>query len=140
MATVDQKVRLQHGGRPRVSKHLTLVMVAGATVDATTDLLIPTGATDFIFRYSNAVAFTGSPTNINLTIGNAAGDARYVAALDAKAAAGYTLLTQANTNVADLQLWPAAGVIHATLTAVGGTNPAGTVLVQIEYTPPDAVS
>ena len=139
MSTTAQKIKAQEGGRPRVTKRVTLSMSAGATADATTDNLLPAGACDFAFWYQNAAAFSGTPTNINLTIGTASGDASYVANTDVKAAAGRTVLTQATGHVADLQAWPAGQAIHATLTAVGGTNPAGTVVVGVEYTPPDGV-
>ena len=139
MATTAQKIKAQDGGRPRVTKHLTLTMSAGATTDATTDNVLPGGASDFAFWYQNPAAFSGSPTNIYLTIGTASGDNSYVANTDVKSAAGLTALTQATGHVADLQSWPSGQALHATLTANGGTSPAGTVTVGVEYTPPDGV-
>ncbi|HEY3812845.1 MAG TPA: hypothetical protein VGL66_06435 [Caulobacteraceae bacterium] len=139
MATTAQKIKAQEGGRPRVTKRVTLAMSAGATTDGATSEAIPAGACDFAFWYQNPAAFSGSPTNVNLTIGTASGDASYVAATDVKSAAGRTSLVQATGHVADLQAWPAGQALHATLTAVGGTNPAGTVTVGVEYTPPDGV-
>jgi uncharacterized membrane protein len=139
MATTAQKIKAQDGGRPRVTKRITLAMSAGATTDGATDVVLPAGACDFAFWYQNPAAFSGSPTNINLTVGTASGDNSYVANTDVKAAAGRTVLTQAAGHVADLQAWPAGQAIHATLTANGGTNPAGTVTVGIEYTPPEGV-
>ena len=139
MATTAQKIKAQDGGRPRVTKRITLAMSAGATTDGVTDNPIPAGACDVAFWYQNPAAFSGSPTNINLTLGTSSGDASYVANTDVKAAAGRISLTQATGRVADLQAWPAGQALHATLTANGGSNPAGTVTVGVEYTPPDGV-
>lgn len=80
------------------------------------------------------VAITGAPTNINLTIGKTAGGVEYVASVDKKAANAADALTL--VAAADYSNWPAQA-IFAQIAAVGGTNPAGTINVEIEFAPPN---
>jgi hypothetical protein len=135
MATLTQKVEARRGGQPRTSELITLTMAAGAVVDQ--PIAIPQGSAALSFRWMTPAAFTGSPTNIWLTVGKTSGGQDYVANTDAKAAAGLSAPTQATGAVADLVAWPAQSA-HATLTANGGTNAAGTVYLLVEYTPPPA--
>lgn len=124
------------GGRRHLSKAITLTMAAGATV-ADLTFVLPTDSRISSFRAKNATAISGSPTNINLTVGKtASGAVEYVAATDVKAAGDFAL-TLATGAIADLQSWPNGQALAVTLTAVGGTNPAGTVVVEVFYAPPN---
>lgn len=135
MATVAQKGEAKRLGIPRVSKLLTLTMAAGANVDDS--FTPPAGSTGVIFRWATATAFTGTPTNINLSIGTSAGGQQYVANTDVKAASGWTNATEATSNVAELVA--STGLpLYVRLAASGGTNPAGTAYLLVEYTPPAA--
>lgn len=135
MASVAQKNEAKRLGIARASKLITLTMAAGAAVD--TSFTPPAGSTGVIFRWATATAFTGSPTNINLTVGTAAAGGQYVAAVDVKAATGWTSAAEATSNVAELVA--STGLpLYVSLAAVGGTNPAGTAYLLVEYTPPAA--
>lgn len=134
MATEDQfGVAQRGGGRYKMSKQVTVTMAAGAT---TTDSTFgpPAGSRVSAIRWKTDTTFSGSPTNINLTIGKTAGAGEYVAAVDAKTAAAPTLATLVSST--DYFNWPAQA-LFCTLTAVGGTNPAGSVIVEIDYSPPN---
>lgn len=134
MATDDQsQIAIRGGGRIKMTKRLLLTMAAGATVSDS--FVPPTDSRVSLIRYYVPVAITGSPTNINFTAGKTAGGAEYVASVDIKAANAST----AGTLVAspDYASWPSGQGIFAQIAAVGGTNPAGTVTVEVEYSPPN---
>lgn len=122
-------------GRMFASQFITLTMVAGATTKGSVS--IPTGATGLSVGYANGTAFTGSPTNINLTIGSTDGGAEIMAALDVKAA-GNSAGTFVAANSA-LVITPPS-TVYAQIAAVGGTNPAGTVQVRVSYYLPTTAS
>jgi hypothetical protein len=136
MATVAQKGEGKRGGVARVTQVLSLTMTAGAQTDV--PFTIPEGSKFVRFQWATSAAFSGSPTNINLTVGSAVAGAQYVAAVDVKAATVPTAASLVTAGAADLISAPAGQTWHATLTAVGGTNPAGTCTVLVEYTPPAA--
>ena len=89
-------------------------------------------------RSHTGATYSGAPTNINLTIGKTAGAAEYVNTLDVKTTA--TPVTNTLVNSTDYDSWPGANAFFITLTAVGGTNPAGTTYVYIDYAPPTALA
>jgi hypothetical protein len=135
MATLAQKNEAKRLGVTRATQVVPITMAAGAQTDAT--FSIPEGSKFVRFQWATGAAFSGSPTNINLTVGSAVAGAQYVAAVDVKAQTAPTAAALVASGAADLisapnQTW------HATLTAVGGTNPAGTCNLLVEYTPPAA--
>lgn len=132
MATEDQlAVSQRGGGRVKMSKHVTLTMAAGATITDST-FTPPQGSRVSAIKWKTDTNFTGAPTNINLTIGKTAGAGDYVAAVDIKTAAAPTTATLVSS--ADWFNWPVQA-LFCTLTAVGGTNPAGSVTVEVDYAP-----
>lgn len=134
MATDDQfMIANRGGGRIKMSRRMVLTMAAGVTVSDT--FTPPTDSRVSSIRYYNPVAETGSPTNINLTVGKTAGGTEYVNTVDVKAANASTSATL--VAAPDYASWPSGQAIVAQIAAVGGTNPAGTVTVEIEYSPPN---
>jgi hypothetical protein len=120
------------GGRSVLSAHVTLTMVAGAAVTDST-FVPPAGCRLEKISWHTSVNFTGAPTNINLTIGKAAAGTDYVAAVDIKTAAAPT--TAVFVAAADYDSWTSGQALFATLTAVGGTNPAGSVMLVCTFAP-----
>jgi hypothetical protein len=127
-----------------VGCQLVTIVSGGASTDVQVNL--PVGATLLTALDFTAVAATGAPTNANLSIGKTLGGAEYVAATDVKAA-GKTALTFATGDIADiLSLPPAAGAssspsgnpspVFMRLAFVGGTSPALTTVVALEYSMP----
>lgn len=132
MATEDQfGVAKRGGGRYKMSNAVTVTMVAGATTTDST-FTPPLGSRVSSIKWHTAAAFTGSPTNIYLTVGKTAGGADYVANTDVKGAGAPTSATL--VAAADYSSWPAQAVF-CTVTANGGTSPAGSVVVEVEYAP-----
>lgn len=132
MATDDQfMIANRGGGRIKMAKAITLTMAAGATVTDST-FTPPAGSRVSAIKWHTATTLTGSPTNINLTIGKTAGAGEYVAAVDVKTAGAPTAATLVTSP--DYSNWPAQA-LFMTLTAVGGTNPAGAVVVEVDYSP-----
>ena len=143
MATEFQMEAARAGGgtpaRHHFSKHINLTMVGGVQV-ADTSFVPPTDSRIAGFRVKNATAFTGTPTNLYLTIGKtSAADASYVANTDVKAAGDFSP-SLATGAIADLMSWPSGQALAATLTANGGTTPGGTVTVEVFYSPPSSVA
>ncbi len=134
MATEDQfGVAKRGGGQYKMSNAVTITMAAGATTTDST-FTPPLGSRVSAIKWHTAASFTGAPTNINLTVGKTAGAAQYVAATDVKTAGAPTVGTL--VAAADYSSWPAQA-LFCTITAVGGTNPAGSVVVEVEYSPPN---
>lgn len=133
--TVNRALLVRGGGRMKQSIHITLTMVAGATTADTSFTPIP-GSRITSIKAVNPTAFTGTPTNINLTVGKTAGGTEYVAATDIKAAS-ITSLTLATSNLADLLSWPVSQAVGLQIAAVGGTSPAGAVTVVIDFDAPN---
>jgi hypothetical protein len=134
MATQDEMIVARRGGgRLKSTYAVQPTMVAGATV-TDSSFTPPAGSRVSILKWHTGTAFTGSPTNINLTVGKTAGAGDYVAAVDVKGAGAPT----ASTLVAqpDYSSWPAGQALFVTLTAVGGTNPAGSCTVEVELSAP----
>ena len=115
------------------TKLVAMTMTAGTTVSAS--FQIPAGAILRSFISDVATAFSGSPTNINLSIGSAAAGAQMVAATDVKAQ-GHTTLTTVSTFDNIGYASSATQTVYLTLAAVGGTNPAGTAYVRVGYSVP----
>jgi|SRR5581483_7942334 len=135
MATADGLITARRGGgRLKSSKHITLTMAAGATV-SDSSFTPPEGSRVAVMRYYTTATFSGSPTNINLRCGSAAAGQQYVADTDVKTANAATALTQ--VAAADWSSWPASQAMFFQLAANGGTNPAGTVIVEIDYAAPN---
>jgi hypothetical protein len=133
MATTNQVSAAKNGGgRFLMSYPITLNMAAGAT---TTDssLIIPGGSRVNSIKWQVGTNFTGTPTNIYLTVGKSAGAQDYVANTDVKSATALT--SAALVNSTDLANWPSNQAAFVTLTANGGTTPAGTCYVMIDYSP-----
>jgi hypothetical protein len=133
MSTVEQKAESKRGGQARVGQIVPLTMAAGATTDVT--FTLPVGSRFVGFSWSTPAAFSGSPTNIYLTVGTSSGDQSYVANTDVKAKTAKTVCTLVGAGAADLDSAPSQ-TWHATLTANGGTSPAGTCNLLVEYTCP----
>ncbi len=135
MATVDQSEYARFGGGDRsnvfvrVDKRIDLTMVAGTTVAAS--LVLPVGAQRLTVQAEVPAAFSGSPTNINLSVGTAAAGAQIVAAMDVKAQ-GHT----PGVVVAGFDNTASAGTVYVTLAAVGGSAPAGVCTVYVGYAVP----
>jgi hypothetical protein len=133
MASVEQKNQARRGGQTAARQTIPITMAAGAATDVT--FTVPAGSNFVRFQWATAAAFSGSPTNINLTVGKTSGGADYVAAIDVKGQTAPTAAALVNAGAADLISAPAQ-TWHATLTAVGGTNPAGTCTLLVEYAAP----
>ena len=134
MATEEQMtIARLGGGNPRMAYPVVVTMVAGATTTAS--YILPAGSRLSVLRLYVAASFTGTPTNIFLTIGKTAGAADYVAQVDVKASSVPTALTL--VNVPDYVLWPSGQAIFVTLTANGGTSPAGSVTIAVDFAPPN---
>lgn len=111
---------------PARSKQVSLTMAAGATTDL--NVTMPSGAIVLGYTAETQVAFTGSPTTINLRMGSTVGGAQYVADTDVKAQGWYDLIA----------LYAGrrpATTLRIRITASGGTpaDIAGTVIVRILY-------
>lgn len=137
MSTVAQKGEAKRGGQVATRQTIPITMTAGATTDVT--FAIPAGASFIRFQWATGAAFSGSPTNINLTVGKSSGGTDYVAAVDIKGQTAPTACALVNAGAADLISAPAQ-TWHATLTAVGGTNPAGTCNLLVEYAAPAGIA
>jgi len=133
MATEQTYTRSREAGtpsaRPSYAQIVPVTMAAGATTQAT--ITVPIGSALGAIRAEVATAFTGSPTNINLTVGTAAAGAQVVAATDVKAQ-GHIACTIVST----FDSVAGTDVYYLQIAAVGGTNPAGTVNVVLTYHPP----
>lgn len=135
MATDDRAITDRRGGgRIKTTHHITLAMLAVVTVDDSS-FTPPFDSRVSDVRVYNPVAATGSPTNINLSMGKTAGGADYVAAVDVKAANSTTALTK--VALPDWLSWPAGQAMFFRLAAVGGTNPAATVTVEVDFSAPN---
>jgi hypothetical protein len=139
MATEDRiEVSKRGGGRYLMSRVVDLTMTNGVQVQDLSITEIPEGARIRTMSGLIPAAFSGAPTNINLTIGKGTtpGDTTYVNATDVKSPLGPNF--NINTSAyADLLSWPANQGLNMTLTAVGGTNPSGTIRVEVIYCPPN---
>ena len=132
MATEESFIASNHGvgSRPRYGQTISLVMAAGATVSG--QLALPQGSWITTIRGETPAAFSGSPTNINLRVGNAAAGQQLMADTDIKAQgelmgtipAAYDRINNNDTT------------LYFQLAANGGTSPAGTCNVLVEYFPP----
>jgi hypothetical protein len=132
MATEESFIATNHGvgSRPRYGQTVALTMTAGAT--ATGQMALPQGSWITTIRGETPAAFSGSPTNINLRVGNAAAGQQLLADTDVKAqgeimgsiAAAYDRIANNDTT------------LFFQLAANGGTSPAGTCNVLVEYFPP----
>lgn len=113
---------------------VSLTMAAGATTSDIT-FVPPTGSRVSSIRIHTPVTITGSPTNINATVGKTAGGAEYVASVDCK---GFTVPTATTlVGAPDYSSWVSGQAICCQIAAVGGTNPAGTVNFFVSYQPPN---
>lgn len=138
MPTVMQKERARAGAgltgaasaRTPVALNQAITMVAGATVSGS--FVVPEGSWLAAIKAEVATAFTGSPTNINLRIGSAAAGQQVVADTDVKAV-GHV----ACTIVAAFDCIAGITTYFYQLAINGGTNPAGTVNVRVDYFPPN---
>ncbi len=132
MATEKSSFANNHGigARPRYGQTLALAMAAGATV--TGQIVVPQGSWITTIRAETPAAFSGSPANIYLRVGNAAAGQQLLADTDVKAqgeVVGATPATYDRVNNNDTTL-------YVQLAANGGTSPAGSCNVVVEYFPP----
>ena len=139
MSTDNQAIFTAAGAGDRTAvlsdytKIVTMTMAAGVTVSAT--FQIPAGAVLRSFISDVPTAFSGSPTNINASLGTAAAGAQIVAATDIKAQ-GHTTLTTVSTFDNVGYAASAVQTVYLQLAAVGGTNPAGTAYIRVGYSVP----
>jgi hypothetical protein len=136
MANERQFTAAVEGGtsaaRTRFGQAIGLAMSAGATVSG--QLSVPQGSWITSIRAETATAFSGSPTHINLRVGNVAAGQQLLADVDVQAQGeivGAMPATYDRVNNNDATLF-------FQLAALGGTNPAGTCNVLVEYFPPVA--
>lgn len=140
MATAD-RIFVAHRADPanvpttyvRMGAVIALTMSAGATVNGS--YTPPAGAVVTGMKSLTPTAFSGSPTNINLTVGKTAGGQDYVATVDKKAANAADALTM--VAAPDYASWSSGRAIIAQIAAVGGANAAGTMYVEIEFSAPN---
>lgn len=92
---------------------------------------LPNGSRIAAIRAFNPTAITGTPTNIYVSAGVNVNDQNYVANTDVKAAGTFALTLVAAGLAALRNL---TGQLTVALIANGGTNPVGTVEVEIDYT------
>ena len=131
MATIAQKIANERGGvatRTLTRTFATLTMAAGAT--ASGSISVPAGSHLNSVKAETATAFTGAPTNINLRVGTAAAGQQVVADTDVKAQGHVN-----GTVVAAFDAIAGAATYFLQIAAVGGTSPAGSVVVAIDYWP-----
>ena len=137
MASADRLIVARRGDsnvtRIKTSAVISLTMTAGTTISGS--FTPPEGSRVTAMKSLTPVAISGSPTNINLTVGKTAGGQEYVATVDKKAANAADALTL--VAAPDYASWPAGQAIVAQIAASGGTNPAGTISVEIEYSAPN---
>lgn len=116
--------------------------LTGASASVTTAIMAaaswtpPPGTT--LHRYSTftPTAFTGSPTNMNLTIGTEYLGAEFVASVDVKAQ-GKVDHTLVGSGIASAMGAAFNGTVWAQVINNAGTNPVGTAYVEIYYSPPN---
>ncbi len=134
MANERQFIAVAEGGslaaRTRFGQAIALTMSAGATVSG--QMSVPQGSWITTIRAETASAFTGSPTHIYLRVGNVAAGQQLLADTDVESQGEIVgsvpgAYDRVNNNDATL---------FFQLTASGGTNPAGTCNVIVEYFPP----
>ena len=134
-ADEDQFLNASRGAGSRVIslQQAPIVMAAGATTQAS--ITVPAGSYIRTIKVETPAAFTGSPTNINFRAGSTAAGNDIVADTDVKAAGHFT-----GTMVAAFDVTAAAAnaayTVNFQIAAVGGTNPAGTVYVFLDYAAP----
>lgn len=131
-ATEDQFLNALRGigSRLRSAQVMPLTMVAGATVSGSVSL--PVGSWIQAVKFETPTAISGSPTNINCRVGTAAAGQEVVADTDAKAQGHITATMVAAFDVVGNN----ASAVFGQCAAVGGTNPAGTVNVVVDYSAP----
>jgi hypothetical protein len=134
-ATDDQYLNAIRGLGSRLTsvQMVPITMVAGATTQAT--ITVPYGSWIRAIKAETGTAFTGSPTNINLTAGSTAAGTDIMAATDIKAAGHFTGTIVAAFDVTNAAA-TAAYTVNLQIAAVGGTTPAGTVYVYVDYAAP----
>lgn len=113
------------------AKVVSVPVATSGNTDVTVEL--PVGSRIILMQAITGTAVSGSPTNINLTVGSSAGGAQYVASVDVKAQGIFalTLVTGAAAFFAST-----TGNLFVRLATVGGTSPAGSVSFVVEYVPP----
>ena len=121
------------GSRLMSLQMVPITMAAGATTQAT--ITLPAGSYIRAIKAETAVAFTGTPTNINLTAGSTAGGTDIMAATDVHTVGHVTGTIVAGFDVTNATA-AAAYTINFQIVNVGGTNPAGTVYVYVDYAAP----
>ncbi len=116
----------------RLSKIVTMTMSGGVTVS---DMIrLPAGA---VLRGVNTevpAAFSGTPTAMNLRVGTAAAGAQVMADTDVKAQGHGTGTIVTAFDV--VGAFVAESDLYLQLAASGGTTPAGTVYVVVNYDAP----
>lgn len=117
--------------------------LSGASASVTTAIMaaasvtLPAGTHVRAIDLVTPTAFTGSATNMNLTAGSEYLGAEFIATVDVKAQ-GKITATLVNAGLA--ALFNSTGtpvVIWAQVLNNAGTNPVGTVILEISYSPPN---
>jgi len=131
MSTVGQK--LTRGGLNRCAICVPVTVTAVTNTDFTFQL--PAGARDVTFRTKTITAF-GAVTDAQLSIGNAAAGAQYVAAVSIKAA-GQVAHTLAGGAMSELDTVPGAPgsmtTIYGRVAQSGGNSATGLATLIVEY-------
>lgn len=132
MATEDRFMNEKRGAGSRFHSMVpvTLTMAAGAT--ATGTVTVPYGTILSSISAHVLTAFTGSPTNINFSVGTTAAGVDVVAAVDLKAQGRTTTTLVAGFD----NCTGTTTTYYLTLAAVGGTNPAGTLYAFVNIVAP----
>lgn len=137
MPTVGQKLARQSGAFNRMTMPLALPVTAGAA-NADFVAYIPAGSRNVKFNTKTSVAF-GAVTDAQISIGNAAAGAQYVAAVSIKAAGevNHTLVAGA---MAELDTVPGKlgdlTPVYVRVAQTGGNSATGTGVLFVEYSTP----
>lgn len=136
MATEGQGLTRIPGGLIRCSVAVPITVTATANTDFTFN--IPAVARNVVFRAKTTTAF-GAATDAQLQIGKTAGGSEYVAGTTIKSA-GDTVLTNATTNIADLETMPGAlgslVTVTARLVQTGTASATGAATLFADYSIP----
>ena len=114
--------------------------LSGASASVTTAIMAaaswtpPPGTAIHEIKTFTPTAFTGSPTNMNLTVGSEYLGAEYVATVDVK---GQGVISNTLVGAGLAALLNMTGTIWAQVINNAGTNPVGTAMVEILYAPPN---
>ena len=124
--------RRGQGSRLNSTQLIALTIAGDGTVTGFAPL--PAGSWLKGVSIETPAAITGSPSNANVTVGSTSGGSDIVAAVNA-AAQGHVAATIAAA-FDKVNGLAATGTVFAQVVTAGGTSPAGTIYVLVDYSAP----